>query len=90
MMVTDAVDGAFSSTALLTQCVKDWAAVLQSLLPEARTWAERVAPAPQGCVIKVNTGSKPVVPLGSTVVFEIPEDLRNMLATEAKRRSESA
>jgi hypothetical protein len=90
MMVTDAVEGAFSSNDLFVQCVRDWGALLEPLVPEAKPWVERVVPGPKGAVVKVSAGTKPVVPLGATVVFDIPEQLRNLLAAEAKNRSESA
>ena len=90
MMITDATEGAFSSQDLLAQCVKDWGTLLEPVVPAARDWVKRVAPTPSGPVVKAIPNLKPAVPLCATVVFKIPDEFRDLLASEAKRRSESA
>jgi hypothetical protein len=90
MLITDASEGAFASSTLLSSAVRQWGALLQPILPEAPAWAERVFPEPQGPVVELPQGVKAVVPERATVVFALPEELRAEMAAEAKRRGDSA
>ena len=78
MLITDALDGAFASDTLLSVAVRHWGALLHPILPDARAWAERVVPPPKGPVVEVPHGVKADVPLGATVVFQLP-DARTLL-----------
>jgi hypothetical protein len=66
MLVTDAVEGAFASSTLLSSAVRQWGALLQPVLSEAPAWAERIFPEPKGPVVELPQGVKAVVPLGAT------------------------
>ncbi len=90
MLVTDALDGAFASDTLVSAAVQQWAALLQPIFSDAPAWAERVVPPPQGPVVQVPQGVKADVPLGATVVFELPHRLQKTMTDEAKRRGQSA
>lgn len=90
MLVTDATDGAFASSTLLSAAVRQWGSLLQPVLSEAPAWAERVFPEPRGPVVELPQGVKAVVPLGATVVFALPGEIQAEMTAEARRRGESA
>jgi hypothetical protein len=90
MLVTDAADGAFPSSTLLSFAVRHWGTLLQPVLSDAPAWAERVFPEPKGSVVELPQGVKAVVPLGATVVSALPDQLQKAMTTEAKRRGDSA
>jgi hypothetical protein len=90
MLVTDAADGAFASSTLLSHAVRQWGSLPQPVLPDAPAWAERVFPEPKGPVVELPQGVKAVVPLGATVVSTLPDQLRATMTAEAKRRGDFA
>jgi hypothetical protein len=89
MLITDATDGTFASSTLLSLAVRQWGAILGPILPSAPARAERVFPEPRGPVVELPQGVKAVVPEGATVLLDLPEELRAEMTLEAKRRGDS-
>ncbi|MFM9995949.1 MAG: hypothetical protein ACKVU4_09120 [Phycisphaerales bacterium] len=90
MMVCDAADCAFHSSDLLRAAVRDWAAILQAWVPEARSWAERIHPSHNRPVHLLSPASMNTTPPGSIVTVPLPASFVSIMKREAANRAESA
>ena len=90
MIVADATEGTFPSSALFSAGVRAWAETLSTYMPEAGPWLERCVPRPRGSVVELSNERHTVVPLGATVVVELPAAMREALQHETARRVRKA
>jgi hypothetical protein len=90
MLVVDAEHGSRASNDLFGDAVRDWAAILQLVLPEAAAWAKRICPEPQGPVVHIPEGKHIEAPVGSMIVGQITAAMDRAFTEGARRRSEEA
>ena len=90
MMVADAAEGSFPSATLISAGIRAWAEKLGDCVPECSSWLNRCIPKPSGPVVALRKESGTVVPIGATVVFEIPVEVRDALQSETARRVRKA
>jgi hypothetical protein len=86
MVVADAKEGSCCSSTLLEDGIRRWGAFLEPWIPDAREWAARCTPAAAKLVVLLAPGKENVVPLGAVAVVELPENMREALSSETRRR----
>jgi hypothetical protein len=91
MIVADADLGAFPSQKILEGALRDWGGFLNAKFSiDIASLVSRCYPASKGPTMSLKPDEHPVVPLGTTLIFELPEKTRNMAQEDsAKRRDES-
>ena len=91
MALADADYGTFPSQRIVQGAIQDWVNFLKSELDlDLSDWLSRCIPKKDAPPIKLSADRGQSVPLGSTVTFELPEQLRTLAQQDAaKRRDES-
>lgn len=87
MAVADAEYGTFPSQRILQGAIQDWVQFLAAEFElDLSVWLSRCIPKSDGPAIELKPGTKPTVPLGSTVTFELPENFRKIAQEDAAKR----
>ena len=88
MYVADADYGTFSAQYVLRGAMQDWVQFLAAEFGlKLSGWMSRCIPKSDGPAFKLKDGNHLMVPLGSTITCEMPENLRNAIQEDvAKRR----
>lgn len=91
MIVSDADLGTFHSQKILEGALRDWAEFLNAKFGiDISALVSRCFPASEGPTLKVKPDEHPSVPLGATLIFELPEKIRDLAQqNSARRRDES-
>ena len=91
MTVADADYGTFPSQRILEGALLDWVQFLSAEYKlDVSDWLSRCIPKGTGPEIQISPGENPTVPLGSTLTFELPKNLRDLAQGDAaKRRDET-
>jgi hypothetical protein len=91
MIVADADYGVFHSQSIIEGALHDWAHFLSVQCGlDLSCWLSRCVPAKQGPTVRLQHSDHPDVPLGATVVMEIPTELTNVARRDAARRRDEA
>ena len=91
MIVADADLGTFASQNILEGALRDWGEFLNAKFSiDITTLVSRCYPASQGPTLKLKSDEHPSVPLGATLIFELPEKTRDMAQQDAARRRDES